>query len=95
MPSFIRDLKKLKRTSNYEAIRFVAFEEIPNCKNITEIKNLKKIKGSPNAYRIRVGDYRIGIFVKDELISFSFTNLPINDSWALLSRVRKINSSHL
>lgn len=40
-------------------------------KNITEIKNLRKIKGSPNAYRVRVGDYRIGIFVEDELISFS------------------------
>ena len=71
LPSFVRDLKKLKKTKNYETIRSVAFEEIPNYKSITEIKNLKKIKGSLNAYRIRVGDYRIGVFIKNELVSFS------------------------
>lgn len=56
LPSFIKDLKKLKKTSIYPEIQLVAFKQIPNCKNITEIKNLKKIKGKANAYRIRIGD---------------------------------------
>ena len=71
LPSFIKDLKKLKKTSIYPEIQLVVFQKIPNCQNITEIKNLKKIKGKTNAYRIRVGDHRIGIFIEDETLIFS------------------------
>ncbi len=53
LPSFIKDLKKLKKTSYYTSIKSIAFETIPSCENITEINNLKKIKGTSNAYRIR------------------------------------------
>ena len=71
LPSFIKDLKKLKKTSIYPEIRTLAFQTIPHCQNITEVKNLKKIKGHKDAYRLRVGDYRIGIFIHNETIMFS------------------------
>ena len=71
LPSFIKDLKKLKKTSVYSEIKNIAFQIIPDCHNITEIKSLKKIRGHKNAYRIRVGDYRIGIFIQKETITFS------------------------
>ena len=71
LPSFIKDLKKLKKIPYYANIKSLVFETIPNCQNITEINNIKKIRGASNAYRIRVGDYRIGIFIKNETISFS------------------------
>jgi mRNA interferase RelE/StbE len=71
LPSFIKDLKKLKQTPAYSQIRSTALETIPQCQNLTEINNLKKIKGSKNAYRIRVGDYRIGVFIKNETVIFS------------------------
>ncbi|WP_019503591.1 type II toxin-antitoxin system RelE/ParE family toxin [Pleurocapsa sp. PCC 7319] len=71
LSSFIKDLKKLKKTSVYSEIKNLAFQTIPNCQNITEIKSLKKIKGHQNAYRIRVGDYRIGIFIQKETITFA------------------------
>ena len=32
---------------------------------------LKKLSGHPEAYRIRVGDYRLGIFYSDEIITIA------------------------
>ncbi len=71
LPSFTKDLKKLKKTSTYLEIKNLVFQTIPDCQNITEIKSLKKIKGHKNAYRIRVGDYRIGVFIQKEIVTFS------------------------
>lgn len=71
LPSFIKDLKKLKKIPDYSKIKTIAFELIPRCQNVIEINNLKKIKGAKNAYRIRVGNYRIGIFIQNETVSFS------------------------
>ncbi|TVM04222.1 MAG: plasmid stabilization protein [Candidatus Brocadia sp. WS118] len=44
--------------------------EIPKLKDITEIKNLKKIKGHPSFYRIRIGDYRLGIEYRETTLVF-------------------------
>lgn len=69
LPSFTKDLKKLKKTSTYSEIKNLVFNTIPDCQNITEIKSLKKIKGHKNAYRIRVGNYRIGVFIQKETVT--------------------------
>ncbi|MDJ0900700.1 MAG: type II toxin-antitoxin system RelE/ParE family toxin [Xenococcus sp. MO_188.B8] len=71
LPSFIKDLKKLKKIPIYPEIKSLVFQKIPNESSITEIRNLKKIKGHKDAYRIRLGDYRIGIFIKEDTITFS------------------------
>ncbi len=71
LPSFIKDLKRLKNNQNYNKIKNLVTKKIPNCEKITEIKNLKKIKGDDNAYRIRIGDYRIGFFLEFDKIIFS------------------------
>ena len=71
LPSFTKDLKKLKKTSVYSEIKNLVFQTIPDYQNITKIKSLKKIKGHKNAYRIRVGDYRIGVFIQKETVTFS------------------------
>lgn len=70
LPSFIKDLKALKSTPYYETIKALAFEEIPQIPNFEEITNIKKLQGYENAYRIRVGDYRIGIIFEGETILF-------------------------
>ena len=71
LPSFIKDLQKLRKIPIYQEIKSLVFQKIPNTSNITEIRNLQKIKGHENAYRIRVRDYRIGIFIKNDVITFS------------------------
>lgn len=37
----------------------------------SEIKNLKKLKGYKNYFRIRLGDYRIGIQITENKIIFA------------------------
>jgi mRNA interferase RelE/StbE len=37
----------------------------------TEVPGIKKLKGYDDAFRIRSGDYRIGVFVSEELVEFA------------------------
>ena len=62
LPSFIRDLKALKKTPIYNTIKAIAFEEIPKYDSSAQISNLKKLKGNDSAYRIRVGDSTLGVW---------------------------------
>ena len=71
LPTFIKDIKSLKSTSSYSAIKNLVFTDILAVQNLKEISNLKKLKGDDNAYRIRVGDYRIGFFLEDNTITFA------------------------
>ena len=42
-------------------------------KSISEIKNIKKLKGHKNIFRIRLRDYRIGlVIIKDSIIFAAF-----------------------
>ncbi|CAN2041009.1 putative toxin RelE2 [Candidatus Magnetomoraceae bacterium gMMP-15] len=65
---FLKDLKKLKKTMHYFAIKEICFEEIPKCESLSHITHLKKIRGYKAYYRIRVGDYRIGIKYEGDVI---------------------------
>jgi mRNA-degrading endonuclease RelE of RelBE toxin-antitoxin system len=70
MPSFIKDLKALKNTPVFESVKSLVFDEIPSYSSLDEISNLKKLKDSDSAYRLRVGDYRIGLTVVGDTITF-------------------------
>ena len=49
--------------------RLSAFiKTIAAAQNLSEIKNLKKLKGHKEFYRIRMGEYRIGIAFRDKKI---------------------------
>jgi mRNA interferase RelE/StbE len=63
---FLKDLKSLQSTDVYDKICTLVLEEIPNAEDLSTIANLSKLKGDDTAYRIRVGDYRIGFFMEDE-----------------------------
>ncbi|MUH01527.1 type II toxin-antitoxin system RelE/ParE family toxin [Scytonema sp. UIC 10036] len=66
----MKDLKALKSTPYFESIKALVFEEIPEILTFEEITNLKKLKNYENAYRIRIGDYRIGIIFDGGTITF-------------------------
>ena len=38
---------------------------------MADIPNLKKLKGFEDAYRIRISDYRIGLFIIDNTTVFA------------------------
>lgn len=71
LPSFIRDLKVLRKSPIYPKLKKLAFQDVPSYEAITQIDGLKKLRGEDDAYRIRVGDYRIGVFVQNETITFA------------------------
>ncbi len=44
---------------------------VEQTKRITDIPNIKKLKGHKTAYRIRSGNYRIGVFIEKDTVIFS------------------------
>jgi len=71
LPSFLKDLKALRSTPAYDSIKTLVLKIIPNCSTLEEVRNLTKLTGYESAYRIRVGDYRIGLFVEQDTITFA------------------------
>jgi mRNA interferase RelE/StbE len=58
--SFLKSLEKIKNKQVLEKIsrKIIEFE---NAGNLREIPNITKLSGYSNYYRIRIGNYRIGI----------------------------------
>ncbi len=44
---------------------------LENCENIQNITNIKKMKGHPEAYRLRIGKYRLGFYFDGEVIELA------------------------
>jgi mRNA interferase RelE/StbE len=45
--------------------------EVEAAESLSQIKNFKKLKGETRYFRIRIGDYRIGLFIENEIIEFT------------------------
>lgn len=67
--SFARDLKKIKTQTVLDRVK-QAVEEVEAATTLQEVGNLKKMSGTTDFYRIRVGNYRIGIAVAEDSIEF-------------------------
>lgn len=67
---FNKDLDKIEGRQTLEAIAD-AIEYIERAGHLSEIPNIKKLTGFKNAFRIRVGDYRIGFFLENEIVVFA------------------------
>ena len=67
---FLKDLDKLKQASIKKDIKDI-IEQVEKADSLSEIKNIKKLKGHLSAYRIRSGDYRIGLFLENNIVEFA------------------------
>lgn len=67
--SFLKELKKLKNKSLKSAIADCVIQ-VESAENITQVKNLKKLSGYDIYYRIRIGNYRIGLKLEGETVFF-------------------------
>jgi mRNA interferase RelE/StbE len=70
--SFQKDVKKIKEKNIRIKIAGI-IKNVQHANNRSEIRNIKKLTGSLNEYRIKVGDYRIGLIISEdnvELIRF-------------------------
>jgi len=66
--SFFRSLKKVAGPALKEEVEQV-IEMVKKAPTIHEIPNLKKLKGYRICYRIKVGDYRIGVEIENSTVT--------------------------
>jgi mRNA interferase RelE/StbE len=66
--SFVKDLKRLRATPVFERIKMLAFDTIPRADTLAELASLKQLQQAKNAYRIRVGDYRLGFVLEHDTV---------------------------
>ena len=70
LSKFSKDLDKINLPAVKKSI-FNVIEEVKAADSINQIGNVKKLVGFKSAYRIRVGQYRIGVFVEKNLVQFA------------------------
>ncbi len=70
LKSFSKDLDNIKQPRDKKSI-IKTIDEIKKAQAIGELSGVKKLVGFQNAYRIRSGDYRIGIFLEGSKIEFA------------------------
>lgn len=64
---FLKELSKLP-SENAEVIEDFVFDVLPNYETLEEIGKIEKMKGYKNYFKIRFGDYRVGIKRENEVI---------------------------
>ena len=67
--SFVKDLKKIKEKQLQSQIREL-IEKVEASGNMIELENIKKLSGGDVYYRIRLGDYRIGLKIENDTVCF-------------------------
>lgn len=67
--SFTRDLRK---TRNRQILRRVqeVIEQVEMATSLSQLPQVKKLSGYSDYYRIRIGDYRLGIRSDGETVTF-------------------------
>lgn len=57
--SFLKSIEKIKDSKILQKIEKIIIE-LEASESLSKIRNLKKLVGFKNYYRIRIGDYRLG-----------------------------------
>lgn len=70
LKSLEKDLKKIKDKKLLKSLAdvFINIEEVDT---LFEVSNVKKLSGHTEVYRIRVGNYRLGIFYSEDTITIA------------------------
>jgi mRNA interferase RelE/StbE len=68
--SFAKDLRSSRKDKDFLDRVKEVIEEVEQAVDLSEISNLKKLKGESDYYRIRFGNFRIGVKVENDLVIF-------------------------
>jgi mRNA interferase RelE/StbE len=72
--SFTKDLAGVKDKSHLRRVK-ATIEAVEKAESLDKINGLKKLKGGGNYYRLRIGDFRVGLSVEaDKVIFVRFIN---------------------
>jgi mRNA interferase RelE/StbE len=66
---FLKDLAAIPSKVRTQIERFV-FEEMPRTQSIQEVGKIEKMQGYAGYYKIRFGDYRVGMKVEGDTVIF-------------------------
>ena len=68
--SFAKDLRKYKKNRGVlNQIRQI-IENVEQAETLTKFPNLKQLKTKGLYYRIRTGDYRVGMTIEEDTVTF-------------------------
>ncbi|MBX3437180.1 MAG: hypothetical protein KF861_06800 [Planctomycetaceae bacterium] len=67
--SFSRDVKKIKDQTVLDRIQ-EAIYAVEDAIDLSAIAGLKKLGGGENSFRIRIGEYRLGIVLDGDVVVF-------------------------
>ncbi len=67
--SFARDLRAIPDTALRARVKTI-IEAVEQAERLDQIANLRRLHAGGHYYRIRVGDYRIGLSVTEGVVTF-------------------------
>jgi mRNA interferase RelE/StbE len=67
--SFTKDLAGVKDKSLLRRVK-ATIEAVEKAEFLDQINGLKKLKGGGNYYRLRIGDFRVGLSVEADKVIF-------------------------
>jgi mRNA interferase RelE/StbE len=70
LAKFVKDLDKLN-VPHVKSSVVKTIELLESADNLSDIQHLKKLKGHKSAFRIKIGEYRIGIFVEGKTVEIA------------------------
>lgn len=70
LSSFNKDLNKINSAQVRQSIKSLILK-LEKAESLQQITQLKKLKGHPDAWRIRLGNYRVGLFYSDQIIQLA------------------------
>ncbi len=70
LKKFSKDLDKIVRPKDRQTILEV-IQKVKKVEKFEQVPGVRKLVGYPDAYRIRSGDYRIGVYVDGNKVEFA------------------------
>jgi len=70
LKQFYKDIDKIELDSVKKDISD-SITDVENASKPTEISGIKKLSGYKYAFRIKIGDYRIGMFIEKGIVEFA------------------------
>ena len=65
--SVTKDVQKIKDVRLIAKV-IAVIEQMKAVSDLKELKSLKKLSGHPSAYRIRIGNYRLGFYHENDTL---------------------------
>ena len=70
LKQFLKDIQKLNDATVKKQLALL-ISDFKNAVNLSELLQVKKLKGHSEAYRVRVGKYRLGFYFDGKIIEFA------------------------